>query len=380
MSDERALTDEDIDDIMPESAESIIRYHDGYSPPAPQYPTRGNLALVPQSQPLGPIPDASELADEQHLAGMRRLALDSSSFPRFPWPEVDKLTDPLAPEDLLFVLARTGHGKSTLLMNTLEDMVEQQQRRCLYIGTEQNPEVLKIKWACLRRSVAPKVVLKARAEDRMSEVYQFARQAVEEEMELVRQRCREKYAMFATSRYVNATELERWVTGAVKQYGCQVVFIDHIDEVDHGDGKNSRHENTQTLNLIQRLNKDLKVPFIIASQSKRLQDKALKFTPPDLEDLAENSNKERKSTLVLGVWRPLKAGVTDKEIKAVKLGQADEGTLFEPDLMALKILKKREDTGELGRQTRLRVVRGRLEHIAERDKYTTDTMTRGPRP
>jgi hypothetical protein len=265
-------------------------------------------------------------------------------------------------------------------MNTLEDMVEQQQRRCLYIGTEQNPEVLKIKWACLRRSVAPKVVLKARAEDRMSEVYQFARQAVEEEMELVRQRCREKYAMFATSRYVNATELERWVTGAVKQYGCQVVFIDHIDEVDHGDGKNSRHENTQTLNLIQRLNKDLKVPFIIASQSKRLQDKALKFTPPDLEDLAENSNKERKSTLVLGVWRPLKAGVTDKEIKAVKLGQADEGTLFEPDLMALKILKKREDTGELGRQTRLRVVRGRLEHIAERDKYTTDTMTRGPRP
>jgi KaiC/GvpD/RAD55 family RecA-like ATPase len=349
--------------------EPAPRVTHGYSP-APQFPTRGNLALVPSSAPpvLEKLPDADFLADGQHLGGMLRLALDTSTFPRFPWPDVDALTSPLGPEDLLFVLARTGQGKSLLCMNTLDALVESQGKRCLYIGTEQNPEVLRIKWACLREGVSTRLALKARKEERETTDYRLAMERLAAGMEPLRRYGRDKLACFATSRYINAAELNRWVRGAVKQYGTEIVFIDHIDEVDHGDGRNSRHENTQTLNLIQQLNKELAIPFIIASQSKRLAEKSMRFTPPDLEDLAENANKERKSTMVLGVWRPLRVGISDKEIKAVKLGQADENTLFEPDTMGVKLLKNREDTGELGRQCRLRVYRGRLEHIPEKDR------------
>lgn len=326
------------------------------------------------------IPDAAEMADEQHLAATRRLAEDTSRYARFPFPDVDALVGALAPEEMWFLLGRTGHGKSLFLQTACDHFVAEQRRRVLYIGTEQNPEILKIKWACLRAGVFPKLVLKPTKEQRAGMDYHLAMDRVAEELEYVRQLGRDRYAMFATSKYINRPELKRWVTGAVKQYGCELVIVDHIDEVDHGDGRNSRHENTETLNLIQLLAKTHHIPFLIASQCRRLQDRGMLFTPPTLEDLAENNNKERKASYVLTVWRPLRRGVTKKDIAAVRLGQANESALYEPDTMGFKVLKTREDTGELGKMCRLHVNHGRVEHLAEKDRYATTPMGDGPRP
>lgn len=362
---EPELDDEDIDDILPEVE----------PPRREQRPVRA-LDLVRTLAP-GKLPDADILADEQHLAALKRLSEDTSAYPRFPWADVDALVGAIAPEEMWFFLGRTGHGKSMFMQNAFDHFVAEQKRRVLYIGTEQNPEILKIKWACLRAGVFPKLVLKPTPIQRASEDYRHAMEKVTPELEWVRQQTKDRYAMFATSRYVNRVELERWVKGAVKQYGCELVIVDHIDEVSHGEGVNPRHENTETLNLIQALMREHHIAFLIASQSKRLNEKGLKWTPPDLEDLAENNNKERKAAYVLAGWRPLRRGVTDKELRAVKLGQADEHALYEPDEMGIKLLKTREDSGELGKSCRLRVNRGRLESLDPVTKMAIEARQHG---
>jgi KaiC/GvpD/RAD55 family RecA-like ATPase len=329
------------------------------------------------------LPDALEMANEQSADAVYRLFEDSRDFPSFPWPSLDAITGPMPPEDLWIVAGRTGGGKSLFLQNTFDALVA--DGRCvLYIGLEQSPRTLRVKWSCLRVGVPPRAVLKPRRHEWGTHDHLAARDRVLADMRDYQDRPEvAKRALFAATRFVDRATLEKWTSGAVRKYGTEVVIVDHIDRIHHGDGRNSFHELSQTVRLAKELAVRHQIVMLVASQVGRPNDAVARFTPPTLHDLRGAGTKEEEADEVIAVYQPLRTDITAKEmaarIKRVQLGASPESEILTPDVMAVKELKNRVDGAVKGRQTLLTVDRGRLHDIPERDRYVT-TRSPGPRP
>lgn len=307
------------------------------------------------------LPDEDELAHTQYLHALDRLKEDKSLYPRFRRLEsVHTLTGAFAPEELIFVAGGTGNGKSLLCQNLYDDLIEQ-QIPSLYIGTEQSPEVLKIKHACIRCGVSPRLMLKTEVHDQGTTAYTLAREAVEAELKWLDAPERRELAYYANSDYINRLELTRWISGGVNRYGIECVIVDHIDQVSHGQGFNSVHELTQTVHHLHDLARQNKIPIIAASQIKRAADPLKRFGPPDSDDLAGAAGKERVMAVGIGLWRPLRTDKPITELREMmrqsKQGSKSQDRIYQPDTMGVRLLKDRLGSVP-GKQVMLYVGRG----------------------
>jgi KaiC/GvpD/RAD55 family RecA-like ATPase len=338
----------------------------------------------PDDAEVDDLPDALQMSAEQSTDAVYRLFEDSRDFPSFPWASLDAITGPLAPEDMWIVAGRTGGGKSLFLQNAFDALVAD-GRRVLYVGLEQSPRILRVKWSCLRVGVQPRVVLKPRKHEWGTADHLAARGKVLADMRDYQDRPDvAKRALFAATRFVDRPTLEKWTSGAVRKYGTEVVIVDHIDRIHHGDGRNSFHEVSQTVRLAKELAVRHQIVMVVASQVGRPSDATTRFTPPTLHDLRGAGTKEEEADEVLAVYQPLRTDLTAKEmagrLRAVQLGASPESEILAPATMAVKELKNRIDGAVKGRHTLLSVDRGRLADVPERDRYVTDPATRGPRP
>jgi KaiC/GvpD/RAD55 family RecA-like ATPase len=329
------------------------------------------------------IPDALEMSEIQSREAVLRLFEDSRNFPAFPWRSLDDITGPLAPEELVLVAGRTGGGKSLFMQNVFDAFVAD-GRRVLYIGLEQSPKILKAKWACLRAGVSPRLVLKPQRHEYGTEAHIRARTAVLEEMRNYQdQDDIAKRALFAATRFIDRASLELWTRRAVEKYGTELIIVDHIDRVHHGDGKNSFHEMSETVRLAKELAVRHQIVMLLASQVGRPHDKTERFTPPALHELRGGGTKEEEADEVLTVFQPLRSDLNAKEmadkLHLVRIGAAPDSDILEPNVMAVRELKNRIDGAVRGRQTKLEVDRGKLVEIPERDRYATSFDSRGPR-
>jgi archaellum biogenesis ATPase FlaH len=291
------------------------------------------------------LPDPDELAHTQFLAGIDRLHEDKSAYPRFNELEsVDSLTGPLAPEEVIIVAGDTGDGKSMLCQNLFDDQCEHDVPT-LYIGTEQSAEVLMMKQACIRAGVSQRLVLKPRKHEVGSAEHEEALHKVQREMKLINTEFR-GLAFYAACDYVNQHELKKWISGGVREYGIEFVIVDHIDQVDHGTGRNPVSELTATVQLLHNLAREHKMPIVVASQIKRRSgDPLAKHSPPDAHDLAGAAGKERVMALGLGVWRPLRTDLGVKELREMKkrttYGLRGQDAIYQPNTMGVWLLKDR---------------------------------------
>jgi archaellum biogenesis ATPase FlaH len=326
------------------------------------------------------LPDQDVLAHTQYLHAIDRLNEDKSLYPRFKRLEsVHGLTGAFAPEELIFVAAGTGNGKSLLCQNLFDDLIEQ-KIPSLYIGTEQSPDVLKIKHACIRCGVSPRLMLKPEVSDQASAAYQLARGAVEAELKWLDSPERRELAYYANSEYINRFELTRWITGGVKRYGIECVIVDHIDQVNHGEGFNSVHELTQTVHHLHDLARENQIPIVAASQIKRVTDPLKRYAPPDGDDLAGSAGKERVMAVGIGLWRPLRTDLPITELrdllKRAKQGSTSQDRIYQPDTMGVRLLKDRLGAVP-GKQAMLYVGKGgRLSD----DPGLTHGIKSGPKP
>ena len=327
--------------------------------PAPLRLTRGG----DEDGPL--LPDASAAAEIQHADAVHRLFEDARDYPRFPWARVDEMAGAMAPEDLWVLAGRTGGGKSLFLLNLFDGLVAA-GRTVLYLGLEQGPKILRAKWSCLRLGVDPRLVLAPRAAEYGTPAHLAARTRVLEDMRDFQMAAGvREHAHFAAERFVDRAALVRWARGAAAEYGAQVGIVDHVDRVHHGDGRNSFHEISETVRLAKELAATLRITMLLASQVGRPHDRAERFMPPSLHDLRGAGTKEEEADAVLGVFRPLRSDLPAKELAAkltaVRQGTAEELEVYQPDTMAVRVLKHRLDgANALGRQEVLRVERGRL--------------------
>jgi hypothetical protein len=291
------------------------------------------------------LPDAELMAIGQLHAGLELLQEDKSGYPRFRrLAGVHSLTGSLAPGEVWFIGARVGSGKSLFCQNLMDDLV-QHGVRTLYVGTEQDAHVLRLKHACLRAGVSPRKILKPEDYETGTTAYASAVEAVGQEMEWLSSETICRVAMFANTEYVDRYELNAWIRGGMRKYRLQCVIVDHIDQVDHGDGRNPTSEATATVQLLHDLAREFQIPIVVASQLKRQADPLKRFAPPDEEDFAGTSGKERIASVMLGLWRPFRTDLNAKELRELlrtsKTGVSPENRVYQPDTMGVRLLKDR---------------------------------------
>lgn len=321
------------------------------------------LYVEPRSAPQAgdDLPDPDILSHEQHVDAISRLHEDKSGYARFERLEsVHVMTGSFAPEEVVIIAADTEDGKSLLCQNLFDDLTDKQEKSTLYIGTEQSAEVLKIKHACIRAGVRAKLMLKPEKEDVGTQAYEMAVEAVEQELNFINSEMR-GLAFYANCEYVNRNELSKWITGGVKRYGIETVIIDHIDQMEHGEGRNSAHELTATVQLIHKLAKLHKMPIIVASQIKRSTDPIRRHSPPDKHDLAGAAGKERIMAIGLGLWRPLRTDLSIEDLRELKKraarGAVGQDKIYQLNTMGVRLLKDR--LGDVpGKQCFLHVGKG----------------------
>lgn len=313
--------------------------------------------------------DATELTDEQTLDAIRLVHENRTKYPTFPWASLADLAGPMCPQDLILIAARTGGGKSLFLQNLFDALVV--SGRCgLYIGLEQEPMVLRTKWACLRAGVDPRLILGTRPEEYLTERHREAQDAVQDQIAWMKTPAIREAAHFSAVRRINARGLRAWTEWAVS-HGADFVIVDHIDRIQHGDGRNAFHEVSETVRLAKELAVENGLVMLVASQVGRPTDPVEAFMPPALHNLRGAGTKEEEADTVLGIYRPLRADVTEKEIKRVRQGFANTDVITEPGQMGVRMLKHRLDGAAMGRSVRLGVERGRVSDLPERHQHGT---------
>lgn len=355
MSDPIFATESELDELFGESG----RKHAASAPPAAAVRLVRPGDPSPSLYDVESIPDADTLNVTQTVQAVDRVFEDTAHYPRFPWPALDEMAGAMCPEDLWLVAGRTGNGKSLFLLNLFDQLVEA-GRRVLYVGLEQSPKILRIKWACLRAGVPPKRILAATPEEKATTAYEAMRADVCREIDVQSEPAFRFGAHFSAARFVTRAKLQAWTEWAVDM-GCDLVIVDHIDRMHHGDGRNAFHELSETVRLAKELAVEHRIVMLMASQVGRPGDPLQKFMPPAISDLRGAGTKEEEADAVLAVYRPLKAGTTEGEMKRVRQGLAEESAIYEPDTMAVRVLKHRLDGSvSLAKPCLLNVARGRL--------------------
>lgn len=320
--------------------------------------------------PVDPLPASEMLASAQINAAIHRIHEATETYPRYPWASLARLAGPMCPEDLIIVAARTGGGKSLFLQN-LWDALICAGRYGLYVGLEQGPEILRIKWACLRQGVSPRLALAPEPEEQGSPQWDRAMALIQQDLAWQKTPEIIARAHFSSARKINSRGLRRWTEWAV-EHGAQFVIVDHIDRVDHGDGKNSFHELSETIRDAKELARKNRLVMILASQVGRPHDKLEQFSPPTLSELRGAGTKEEESDTVLGIYRPFRADVTTQELRDVRNNLRDRDTIIEPNVMGVQVLKHRLDGPVAGKGVKLAVKHQRVTEMSEADRWTTE--------
>lgn len=320
-------------------------------------------------EPQAPeLPCADELSRVQFEEAVARLHEDTRAYPRFPWPQLAAVAGPLCPGNLVIVAARTGNGKSLFLQNLFDRLICDGQG-CVYIGLEQPASELRDKWACLRADIRPALVMAPQPEEYGTLEWQRAMDLVQVELKWQRTQEIRELAHFAGTRKINAHGLRKWTEWGV-DLGCGVVIVDHVDRIEHGPGKNSFHEVSETIRMAKELAIKHRIVMLLASQVSRPGDQMEQFIPPSLHNLRGAGTKEEEADTVLGVYRPLRANITEPELKRARQGLAEKSLVYQPGVMAVTVLKHRLDGPVAGKIVKLAVKHQRVTDLPEKDMHS----------
>lgn len=307
---------------------------------------------------------------QQYGDALERLFVPSHSYLRFPWQGVHDAAGMMAPGQLWTVGARTGHGKTTFLLD-LFDRLTTDGRPVLFVGLEQPAHELRVKWGALRCGVSAEIVMAPSPEDfdgafRRHALEQIQADLLAQAMEPLR-----SVAHFAGTRRINRARLAMWAEWA-KDHDCDALIVDHVDRMDHGDGRNAFHDLSETVVAAKELAVTHEMVMILASQVGRPKaDPVQRFTPPALHELRGAGTKEEESDAVLAVYRPLRPDVEDSTLTDVRRGLKSEGDIYQPGTMAVRVLKHRLQGSRIGNTAYLTLEHGRLTDQPERDRYAT---------
>lgn len=332
-----------------------------FGPPRPSIERTHHLRLT-EDDPEFQGPDPDEQTETQIVDAVYRIHEDTSGYPSFPWAELDRVAGRMAPSELWIVAARTQNGKTLFLLNLFDDLVQKQGISTFYIGLEQPPKDMRIKWACMRSNVPVAGALAGKWPDQWGpQEIEDAKAAIQVEMQRQKSGDLKALARFCEARFINAALLKVWTQWAV-DHGSEVIIVDHINRIARDGDKSSFDAHSHVVTTAKELAVEHNIVMLAASQVGRPNgDPLQKFTPPALHELRGGGTSEEEANTVLIIYRPLnKETATPQQQKLVRQGLAEESTLYTEGLMAIRVAKHRLLGLQKDTTAVLRVEHGRI--------------------
>lgn len=317
------------------------------------------------------------LASDQVTAAMIQLDRHPSTFTRWPFPELDAMTGPMAPGNVWFVCAASGGGKTTFVASVI-DLWRVAGKKIYVMPLETRAHDFRTYLACMATGIHPGDVLSGEFANLPN--YPAMREVLKSEFV---QQTRSPYVdhvMVSGQRAINLAGLEAGLKEA-KSFGADVVVVDHIDHIAGGDGSNLYSEAKLVNDGALRMAQDNDLLLVFTSQlnmSASKGDYLSKYLPPKDEHIAFGSLKRRNATGMIGLFRPLRTRRPDEGddeyVKALRLARSGNGQVtdaLEPNTMGVVAMKLRNYGAREGAKSYLHVERGRVSAMDEKDRYVT---------
>jgi hypothetical protein len=361
--------------------------------------TRPRMAIVPpddepdefMSPQIARAEAAGETADQ---VGVTRADLyrESEDFLRLPYPALDAVVGGLAPSDIWFVAAFSGRGKTTLLTSVVDEYIGA-GRNVYLMGLESQPNEIRTHLACrelTRRWYASNGqdgarvdggdVLSGALQDRAE--WPALRRLLVAAVEAQAERPMRDRLTVDGARFVTAAGL-RDACRRAANLEADVMVIDHIDHIGgESGGSASFEESVRACNAALSAAQEYGIRMLVATQLNNQgvrADPLAGFRPPQPHHVYLGPQKRMIASGMLGLYRPMKQGITPDEIKAARDDRVDLSTVLEPNTMGVVVMKNRKQGRNEGKRVSLGVEHGRVYEIAERDRYATSYQSNGPR-
>jgi KaiC/GvpD/RAD55 family RecA-like ATPase len=317
------------------------------------------------------------IASDQVIEAITALNRHPETFVRWPYPELDALTGPMAPGNVWFVCATSGGGKTTFVASTI-DLWQQQGKRIYVMALETRPHEFRTYLACMAVDFPPGDALSGNllSLPHGPSVRDQIKAAL---MEQTRKPYVER-VMVSGTRAINLAGLEQGLKEA-KAFGADVVIVDHIDHIAAGDGKSGYEEAKRVNDMALRMAQDNDLLLLFTSQLNQSAghgDALTKYQPPRADHIAFGSLKQRNATGMIGLYRPIRVRQPDESeddyaacMKAARAGHSDLQTALEPNTMGVTAMKLRNYGSREGAKVMLGVRHGRVFPLEERDRYQT---------
>jgi archaellum biogenesis ATPase FlaH len=326
-----------------------------------------------RKHPLGAIA-------EQVGEAMADLDRDESAFLRLPFPSLDAVVRGIAPGDIWFVAAFSGRGKTTLLTSLVQWLLDS-ERVVYYMGLESRPSEIRTHIACKQPDIDldPGDVLSGELMryPNWDETRVRLKAAVYSQMQTP---MREQLHVNGDE-FIDAPRLALALEEASDLH-ADVVIIDHIDHVTSFDGGSQWEQSVKACHTVLQSAQKYGLRMLVATQ---LNNEVVRgnvmaqYHPPQPHHVYLGGQKRQIAAGMLGLYRPLKTGVTKDELADVKEGRAEVTSILEPNTMGVVVMKHRKYGRFEGSKVALGVEKGRVFEIPERDRYATAYDARGQR-
>lgn len=278
------------------------------------------------------------------------LALErpAEAWLRWPWPALDALTGGMASGDVWFVCADSGGGKTTFVASLVDEWFLA-GKKVFVLPLETTANKFRTYWAAMRAKVHPGDLFSGDYLNRPNAA--AIREAVRQE--LTWQHSDEPAASVRIKgvREITLARLGEAVREA-KDFGADVVIVDHIDHVGTEPGANAfqvtERVNKGALDLALRHDVLLLFTSQLNLETQRGNgDHLSKFQAPRDTHVFMGNEKRKVATGMLGLFRPIRAPKPGEDPKAyaeaLKRARQGEGVveMLEPNTMGVVNMKSR---------------------------------------
>lgn len=318
------------------------------------------------------------VAANQIDAAIAHIDRHPDTLVRWPYRELDELAGPMGGGEVWFTAAFSGGGKTTFVVSTIEAW-RLAGKKVYVMPLELSAPRFRTYLGCMETGIHPGDALsgqlradESRAGDRDRLKTAVRGQYHADYRRLVR---------ISEQTAINVAGLEKGLREA-KEFGADIVIVDHIDHIEGGDGSNLYTESVAVNNAALRMAQDNDLLLWFTSQLNmeigKGRDHLAKFGAPMQHHLMFPTAKIKNATGIIGLFRPLRTmrdGETPKEyaasLKNARAGQADAPSALEPGVMGVNMMKLRNYGQHEGRKITLGFAQGRVVPLHERDRWTT---------
>lgn len=305
---------------------------------------------VDVDQPRRPL---ATIRTEQIARARALLSRDVSQAPRWAWRDVDALTGPMMPGELVTVGARTNNGKSTLLMSQM-DAFAAAKTSVLYVPLEIDPEVNRLRWAAWKLQLDVRYAI----QQNWSKLPEGAQEAIDG---VIEEQEHDPHINFVDDRRVTMSNLFAACRQGREESDCKVIMLDHFHRMEFGDAKNHRVNATEVARDLKDMARELGVVMVAAGQLNQSSDPLDKAIPPQLSRLKETAGLAEESDVVLMLSRRPKHDLPQHWRNDLMLSRINERDLIEPGVMVVTCRKHRLDDDAIDKSVFVTVFNGRLQ-------------------